>query len=140
MRYFEVNMAVSAQKGNIYSFHNNVKVNRACSSIKYNRIPHNRWKNIHWFFSTRNYTAIDRVKFFSHTNITKTNRFTRNKWFNRFTTDQGTYRFTDNTATNSFPNINITSVKRLVNRRKNNSFITAHNTYRFTNSFSTNNS
>ena len=78
------------------------------------------------------------VKFFGHTNITKTNSFTCNKLFNRFTTDQRTYRFAANTAMNSFTNTNITSVKRLVNWRKNNRFITAHNTCRFTNSFSIN--
>ena len=33
---------VSGQKGNIYSFHNNIKVNIACSSMKYNELPHNR--------------------------------------------------------------------------------------------------
>ena len=89
-------------------------------------------------FSRSNKSATDKVKFFSHTNITKTNRFTLNERFNRLTTDQGTYRFTANTATNSFTNTNITSVKRLGNRRKNNRFITAHNTYRFTDSFSVN--
>ena len=47
---------------------------------------------------------------------------------NRFTTDQGTYSFTANTATNSFTNTNITSVTGLVNWRKNDRFITAHNT------------
>ena len=62
-------------------------------------------------FSASNYTEIDRVKFFGHTNITKTNSFTCNKLFNRFTTDQCTYRFAANTAMNSFTNTNITSVK-----------------------------
>ena len=41
MRNFEENTMVSGQKGNIYNFHNNIKVNRACSSIRYNRLPHN---------------------------------------------------------------------------------------------------
>ena len=36
MRYFEGNITVSAQKGNICSFHNKIKANRACSSIRYN--------------------------------------------------------------------------------------------------------
>ena len=133
MRNFKGNKTVTGQKSNIYSLHNNIKVNRACSFITYNG-----WNNIHWMFSTSNKTVIDRVKFFGHTNITKTNSFTRNKWFNRFTIDQGTYRFTANTTMNSFTNTNITRVTRLANLRKNIRFITAHNSCRFTNSFSTN--
>ena len=50
------------------------------------------------------------VKFFSYTCITKTNRFTSNKWCSRFTTDQSTYRFSANTAMNSFTNTNFTSM------------------------------
>ena len=119
MKNFEGNSTVNGQQGNIYSFRNNVKVNRVCSSIRYKGLPYNGWNNIHWIFSTSDQTVIDRVKFFDHTNITKENRFTWNKWFNRFTTDQDTYRFTANTATNSFTNTNITCVKRLVNWRKN---------------------
>ena len=46
--------------------------------------------------------------------------------------DQGTYKFTAQTATNSFTSTNISSVTGLVNWRKNNRFITAHNTCRFT--------
>ena len=49
--------------------------------------------------------------------MTKTNEFARNERFNRCSTDQGTNRFTANTATNSFTNT-ITSAKILVNRRK----------------------
>ena len=66
------------------------------------------------------------TKNFSHTSITKINRFARNEKFNRFTTDQDTNRFSANTATNSFTNINIISVKRLLHRRKSNRFITAY--------------
>ena len=33
MTYFEGNTRVSAQNDNVYSFHNNIKVNRPCSSI-----------------------------------------------------------------------------------------------------------
>ena len=54
----------------------------------------------------------------SYTNITRTNRFTRNKRFNRLTTDQDTNRFTANTVTDTFTNTNITSVKRLVREKK----------------------
>ena len=41
MRNFERNTTVSGQKGNIYSFHSNIKVNRAFGSIRYNGLPHN---------------------------------------------------------------------------------------------------
>ena len=41
MKNLEGNTTVSGQKGNIYSFYNNIKVNRAYSSIRYNRLPHN---------------------------------------------------------------------------------------------------
>ena len=88
--------------------------------------------------STSNRRVTERLKIFSYSNITKTKRFNRNERFNRFTTDQGTDRFTFNTARNSFTDTNIISVKRLINRRKNNRFITAYMTHRFTHSFSTN--
>ena len=40
MIYFEGDTVVSAQKRDIYSLHNNIKVNRSCSSIRYNGLPH----------------------------------------------------------------------------------------------------
>ena len=139
MRYFEGKTAVSAQKSNIYMLHNKIKVNRACSSIRYNGIPHNGWSNIYWMFSTSNETIIDRVK--SLAILTLLNQHYLHLFSRTPPNDcfyQGTNKFTANTAINSFTNTNITSVKRLVNRSKNSRFITAHNTYRFTNSFSTN--
>ena len=139
MRYFEGKTAVSAQKSNIYMLHNKIKVNRACSSIRYNGIPHNGWSNIYWMFSTSYETIIDRVK--SLAILTLLNQHYLHLFSRTPPNDcfyQGTNKFTANTAINSFTNTNITSVKRLVNRSKNSRFITAHNTYRFTNSFSTN--
>ena len=107
-----------AQKSNIYSWYNNINVNRVFSTMRYSGFPHNRWNNIYSMFCTSNWTVIDRTKIFSHTNITETNRFTCNKRFNRFTNDQGTARSTANTVTNSPTNTVVTSVKRLVNIRK----------------------
>ena len=40
-KYFEGNTAINAQKSDIYSLHSNIKVNRVCNSIGYNRLPHN---------------------------------------------------------------------------------------------------
>lgn len=51
--------------------------------------------------STSNRRVTERLKIFSYSNITKTKRFTRNERFNRFATDQGTDRFTANTARDS---------------------------------------
>ena len=67
-------------------------------------------------FRKSNKTVIDGVKVFSYTNITKRNKFTCNKIFNRFATDQDTNRVTANTAMDSFTNTNITSVKGLVKK------------------------
>ena len=118
MTYFERDAALKAQKSDIYSLHSNIKVSRACASVRYNGIPHSGWNKIYGILSTDNQTVIDKIKFFCYTNNTKTNRFTRNKWFSRFTTDQDTNRFTANTAAGSYTNTNIISAKRLVNRKK----------------------
>ena len=39
--YFQGDTAVSAQKSEIYSLHNNIKVIRVCSSIRYNGVARN---------------------------------------------------------------------------------------------------
>ena len=108
-------------KNDIYILHNKVKVNRACSSIRYNGVFQCRWNKIYWMFSTNNRIVTGGGKIFGYTKITKTSRFTRNQWFSRFITDQGTKRSTAS-----------------IYCRKNNRFTTARNTHRFTKSFSTN--
>ena len=64
MMYFEGDTAVSVQKSEIYSLHNNIKVIRVCSSIRYNGVARNGWIKIYWIFNTGNRTVMDRVKFF----------------------------------------------------------------------------
>ena len=102
MKYFEGKTVVSAQKSNIYMLHNNIKVNRACSSIRYNRIPHNGWSNIYWMFSTSNETIIDRVK--SLAILTLLNQHYLHLFSRTPPNDcfyQGTNKFTANTAISS---------------------------------------
>ena len=54
MTYFEGNTVVSEPKSDNYSLHNNIEVNRACSSVRYNGLPHYGRNNIYWMYSTSN--------------------------------------------------------------------------------------
>ena len=71
MTYFERDTALKAQKSDIYSLHSNIKVSRACTSIRYNGIPYSGWKKIYGILSPDNRTVIDKIKFFATLTILK---------------------------------------------------------------------
>ena len=119
---------VVSVKSDICSLHNNIKVNRPCSSTWYSRFSCSSWNNNYWKFFTSNRTVIDQNEIFSYTNITEKNRFAWNEKFNRFTAG----------LTNSFTNNTATVLLILIVARKTTGLITAYNTSRFTESFSTN--
>ena len=50
----KIEMTVGVMLWGIYNFHNNIAVNRACSSIRYSEFLHNGWNSTHWRFKYLN--------------------------------------------------------------------------------------